>query len=228
MSLDETIRFIEAKESGKRSAGWVYYNPATVPTAIDSASSTYKSNERRRLQGRPPDRRISSQTYPCSHCGKTGHGSVRQERMNLCPAYNQTCVNCNLPHHFESVCRATKLKQKLPANQNDSATPVLQSLCPIESEEEYLTSAVTLDHHIYDSLYDTWYKRASAPQPTISVKVQVVPLDAESLGIETTMQKPTQSTTIPAVADTGCQSCLAGKSLLRHLGLNISHLIPTQ
>ena len=100
--------------------------------------------------------------------------------MNLCPAYNHTCVNSNLPHHFESVCRTTKQKQKLPANQNDSATPVFQSLFPIESEEEYLTSAVTLDHHIYDSLCDTWCKRASAPQPTISVKVQAVPLDAES------------------------------------------------
>ena len=223
----ETIRFIEAKESGKRSAGRMHYNPATVPTSVDAASSTYKRNERRRFQGRLPDRRISSQTCPCSHCSKTGHGSGRQERMNLCPAFNHTCVNCNLPHHFESVCRTTKQKQKLPANQNDSATPVFQSLCPIESEEEYLTSAVTLDHHIYDSLGDTWYKRASAPQPTISVKVQAVPLDAESLRIETTVKKPTRSTTIPAVADTGCQSCLAGTPLLRHLGLNISHLIPT-
>ena len=67
MSLDETIRFIEAKESGKRSTGRMHYNPATVPTAIDAASSTYKHNERRRFQGRPPDRRISSQTCPCSH-----------------------------------------------------------------------------------------------------------------------------------------------------------------
>ena len=53
MSLDETIRFIEAKESGKRSAGRMHYNPATVPTAVDAASSTYKRNERRRFQGRP-------------------------------------------------------------------------------------------------------------------------------------------------------------------------------
>ena len=182
MSLDETI-------SGKRSAGRVHHNPATVPTAINAASSTYKRNERRRFQGRLLDRRMISQMYPCSHFGKTGHGSGRQERMSLCPAFNNTCVNCNLPHHFESICRTTKQKQKPPANQRDSVTPMFQSSCPIESQEDYLTSAVTLDHHIYDPLRDTWHKRVSAPQSTISIKVQAVPLDAQSLGIEATIHK---------------------------------------
>ena len=45
-----------------------------------------------------------------------------------------------------------------PANQSDSVTPMFQSSCPIESQEDYLTSAVTLDHHIYDPLCDTWHK----------------------------------------------------------------------
>ena len=42
MSLDETTRFIEAKESGKRSAGRI--NPITtpLPVAVDVANSTYK------------------------------------------------------------------------------------------------------------------------------------------------------------------------------------------
>ena len=40
MSLDETIRFIKAKESGKRSAGRMHYNPATVPTAVQPAAHT--------------------------------------------------------------------------------------------------------------------------------------------------------------------------------------------
>ena len=114
MSLDETRRFTEAKESGKRSAGRMHNNPATVPTAVDAASSTYKCNERRRFQGRLPDRIMSSQTYPCGHCGKIGHGGGRHGSMNLCPAFNHTCVNCNLSYNFESVCRTTRQKTETP------------------------------------------------------------------------------------------------------------------
>ena len=77
MSLDETIRFIEAKESGKRSAGRMNPTPTAVPAAIDAASSTYRQMERNRLKGRHPDRKTSTQTQaqPCSYCGKGGHSS---------------------------------------------------------------------------------------------------------------------------------------------------------
>ena len=76
-------------------------------------------------------------------------------------------------------------------------------------------------------LCDTWEKRASAPQPTIKIDIQAVPSDAKDLGVESTLRRPTETTTILAVADTGCQSCLAGTLLLRQLGLDTSHLTPT-
>lgn len=225
MSLDETIRFIEAKESGKRSAGRINPNTTAVPMAIDAASSTYRQMERRRLQGRPQDRRTNIQTQPCSHCGKAGHSSGRQQRMHHCPAFNHTCTSCDLQHHFESVCR--KPKQKPRINQNDSATAVFETLCHIETDNEQLAGTVTLDHHVFDSLSEMWEKRASAPQPTILVEIQALPSDARDLGIEHTICNSTRTTTVPAVADTGCQSCLAGTSFLRQLGLNASQLIPT-
>ena len=50
MSLDETICFIEAKESGKRSAGRIHPIPTATPTAVvDAASSTYRQMEKKRL-----------------------------------------------------------------------------------------------------------------------------------------------------------------------------------
>ena len=221
MSLDETIRFIEAKESRKRSAGRMNPTPTAVPAAIDAASSTYRQMERNRLKGRHPDRKTSTQTQaqPCSYCGKGGHSSRRQDRVDHCPAYNHTCTNCSIPHHFESVCR----KSRLPTNQNNAATAVFEALCSVEQ----LANTVTLDHHVYDSLCDTWEKRASAPQPTVNVEIQAFPADAKDLGFQSTLRLPTRSTNILAIADTGCQSCLAGTSLLHQLGLNTSHLTPT-
>ena len=76
MSLDETTRFIEAKESGKRSAG--HLNPVTpaVPVAVDAAS-TYKQAGRVRLQGRAMERKSGAQPHlsPCGYCGREGHGA---------------------------------------------------------------------------------------------------------------------------------------------------------
>ena len=83
-----------------------------------------------------------------------------------------------------------------------------------------------LDHHIYNEFCNVWEKRASDPQPFIDVCVHAVPSDAQSLGFPTTLLSPTLSVSYPAVADTGCQSCLAGMSLLTKLGLKRSHLIP--
>ncbi|GFO13770.1 hypothetical protein PoB_004027500 [Plakobranchus ocellatus] len=203
MSLEETIRFIEAKESGKRSAGRINPKPTAVTVAVDAASSTYKQIERRRLQGGPPDRKAITQNQLCGHCGKAGHSSKKQERMNHCPAFNHICNNCNLPQHFENVCRKSKQKQR--TSQSNSATAVFETLCSIEQ----FARTIALDHHVYDFFCDVWEKRASTPQ------------------IESTLCGPTRTTTILAVADTGCQSCLASTSFLNQLGLNISHLIPT-
>ncbi|GFN96751.1 hypothetical protein PoB_002325700 [Plakobranchus ocellatus] len=152
MSLEETIRFIEAKESGKRSAGRINPKPTAVLVAVDAASSTYKQIERRRLQGEPPDRKAITQKQLCGHCGKAGHSSKKQERMNHCPAFNHICNNCNLPHHFESVCRKSRQKQR--TNQSNSATAVFETLCSIEQ----FACTITLDHHVYDSLCDVWGK----------------------------------------------------------------------
>ncbi|GFN94004.1 Zinc knuckle domain containing protein [Plakobranchus ocellatus] len=150
MSLEETIRFIEAKESGKRSAGRINPKPTAVPVAVDAASSTYRQMERRRLQGRPLDSKAITQNQLCGHCGKAGHSSKKQERMNHCPAFNHICNNCNLPHHFESVCRKSRQKQR--TNQSNSATAVFETLCSIEQ----FVCTITLDHHVCDSLCDVW------------------------------------------------------------------------
>ena len=58
MTLDKVISFVEAKESGKRSAGRLNHIPISSPATINAASS-YRQMERRRLTGqnRPPERK---------------------------------------------------------------------------------------------------------------------------------------------------------------------------
>ena len=220
MSLDKTISFIEAKESGKRSAGRLNPIHGSQPASID-ATSSYRQMERRRLQSqnKPPERN-------CGYCGKRGHSTRKQDRKQSCPAYGHVCTNCQIPHHFESVCRKPKQKHQGDTagatfeafySDDDSASATFDSLCTIEY----------LDHHIYNAHQDSWEKKPSAPQPTVQIEIQALPSDAKDLGIDRTLRSPTVTANTQAIADTGCQSCLAGTSLLKLLGLKVSNLTPT-
>ena len=53
--------------------------------------------------------------------------------------------------------------------------------------------------------------------------VQAVPEDYQALRF--TLSSPSQTSAIPAMADTGCQSCLAGMKVLHRLGLHQQDLI---
>ena len=58
----------------------------------------------------------------------------------------------------------------------------------------------------------------------MKLHVTIDPDDHKALGFKTTMQSSEMKTS--AMADTGCQSCLAGLRTIRQLGLDKNDLIP--
>ena len=68
-------------------------------------------------------------------------------------------------------------------------------------------------------------KRESDPQPTVPLNICADPSDFKQIGCEQTFNT-SHTTTYSAMADTGCQSCLAGTDLLKSLGLEMHHLVP--
>ena len=92
---------------------------------------------------------------------------------------------------------------------------------------ETSANALYIDHHIYNSIQNTWHRRKSDPQPCIDVQVSFVLSDIQAIGVKTMIKIPeTPIITFNAMADTGCQSCLAGINLLKAMGLQKTHLIP--
>ena len=79
-------------------------------------------------------------------------------------------------------------------------------------------------HHTYNQLTDTWIRQASKPQPFIKVTATISTSNYTAFGL--TITKPTISVTFSTIADTGCQSCLAGISTIHHLGMTCKDLIP--
>ena len=223
MSLEKVLQYVEAKESGRRSAGRLQHT-ASGTTTTAAATSSYKRRSKDKAQPRDTKPQL------CGHCGKPGHTSAKQDRIKKCPAYNHTCTKCRLLHHHESVCRQSQRKQpSQTANTQESpddATSIFQSLCSVNDTPPMSAHAITLDHHIYNEFCNAWERRASDPQPFISVSVAANPLDAQDLGLPTPTYGTTPSASYPAMADTGCQSCLAGTKLLSKLGLDRKHLTP--
>ena len=87
------------------------------------------------------------------------------------------------------------------------------------------TGAINLDHDLYNDLNDCWVRKKSQPQPLITLTATLHPDDYKALGFQPTSQQP-RSVRLSAMADTGCQSCLASTTVLRRLGLNQKDLIP--
>ena len=85
-------------------------------------------------------------------------------------------------------------------------------------------NAIAVDHHLYDNLCDRWHKRASDPQPYVRVYFRAFEEDYRALGF--VPRKRVSAAELPAMADTGCQSCLMGIQMAERMGLNADDLIP--
>ena len=144
--------------------------------------------------------------------------------------------------HYAAVCRqqstsGTRHGQRRahmsPKRENATAT-VFQSLCSVANAQPIDDNEIIcnlrdfeLEHCIYDPTHDTWVKKYSAPQPTLGLYTTHYPCDTRALGLQTPLRRPTKAALVSVVADSGCQSCLAGTNLLSKLGLNERHLSKT-
>ena len=213
MTFEQMLRFIEAKEAGKRLA-----TQLLLPHAADAVTgSTYKRQKRNATEGP-----LSKEQDPCSYCGKRGHSKNAPARLRRkeCPAYGTVCGHCNKDHHFESVCRGrTKAKSSRTSKQESA---VFDTLC--ELTVQHNMASVSLDHHVYDHSSDEWLRRSSRSQLFVRLSVEVQKEAYKHFGFH--LSTPSSTISIDAMADTGCQSCLAGFKLVEKLGLSSKDLIP--
>ena len=225
MTLEDISLFVEAKEAGKRSASRLLVSQG----AEAAHSSTYRRDKRAALTSGADNERKASET--CAYCGKKGHGRSAPPaiRRKSCPAYNHTCIHCNRRNHFDNVCR-NKDKAKIITRDKSISSEcegaIFDALCTITTSNHQHRGkrSLPLDHHLYNQLCDVWEKRTSDPQPFINVTIRMLSEDFITLGFK--VHNRPKSIIHRAMADTGCQSCLAGIRVVHRLGLSTGDLIP--
>ena len=218
MSLEDVLKFVEAKESGKRSARRLF-----EAHGINASRSQYH----RQKQDAFKPFREESNDEPCNYCGKRGHGrnAAPKVRKAQCPAYSKKCDNCHRPNHFATVCRS---KAKPPQQHNDlqNEGAIFDALCTTTSSAHKAgRGAIALDHHLYNHLRDQWVRKPSKSQPLLTLNATVHPADYQALGF-TLSTNPPKPAPISVMADTGCQSCLTSLQVIQRLGLTKHDLIP--
>ena len=168
----------------------------------------------------------------CNNCGLPGHGEKTPShvRQNCCPAYNYTCSTCGKQHHFESVCRHRRNRAAhIEDTDNQDTTEAgafFTTLCSISSETqcELINNGIPLEHHIHDNLTETWHRSISKPQPFVKVSMSAHWEDYTLLGFD--FHHNNRIVTASALADTGCQSSLAGINIIAKLGIRKEDLLP--
>ena len=179
MTLEEVLRFVEAKEAGKRSASRLISEPQS---SADAMRSSYKKN--------PPDGHKVDPNDICSYCGKTGHGKRMSSRIRSkkCPAFIHTCRHCDREHHFDNMCRSrSKPKDVLNVDREGA---IFDSLCASSSiSPQHDGRTLPLDHHMYNEICDQWSKQTSQSQPFIKLQTTVHSEDYAALGFKVKNQE---------------------------------------
>ena len=215
-SLTEVLKFVETKESGKRSAAQLIDSHG-----IESARTSYRQKGHKASREKKID-----QTEICSYCGKTGHGQKATPaiRKKSCDAYGHTCSHCKKRHHLEELCRSrSNAKTGYQASTEDDQGTVFDTLCTIGASDKGAACNLILEHHTCNSLTNTWVKRASRPQPFIKITVSICQDDYTALGHPFPVVP--KSITAFGMADIGCQSCLTGVNLVKRLGFTKAQLV---
>ena len=107
LGLEETVKFVEAKETGRRST--VELGTSTLANTAVSKITTYKREQKSGVITKPKE--ILERGVQCKYC-KTGHNvnDANYSREEECPAWNNKCHNCQRLGHFTRACTAGKPK----------------------------------------------------------------------------------------------------------------------
>ena len=215
-TVEELVQFIMVRVTGKQSFTTMTTPPQASNSAIDDEADqgeALHSGYKRQQQHPPPkatppkfNRPATPTPHPnsktaCCFCGRQGHGTRARTaiRRTQCPAFGKTCQSCGRPNHTSQMCWQT-------TEQETAIQEVVSDL-----------TEGTLPHQ-------TWAQRRSPPQPTLNVVVSTHRADFQTHG--QTLRRERRNIATRALADTGCQSCLAGPTLMRGLDLRAQDLIP--
>ena len=166
-TLESTLKFVEAKETGK----WSAEKPlvSQLYNAAAASSSYCRSLNKSRNDHSTGQPKSKNKTDVCFYCSKTCHGRRLPAKIRKweCPPFGHKCTICSKLNHYNQVChqkhRIITQAPGIPPDEHEGV--VFDSLCRVTATNPSCRKPLTLDHHIYNHLSDTWTRQPSQAQP---------------------------------------------------------------
>ena len=146
MNLEMTVKFVEAKEAGRKAGDYLDGGDATV-----NKVTGYRRLQREQLEHGMPQPEVVDDAR-CRYCNRKGHGAapVISKKRELCPAYDKKCNTCGAIGHFSrakacrKVAKVEKLEVVTKARRDEQ--------CEINEKLVTVTEVQTLKHNEVMSL----------------------------------------------------------------------------
>jgi hypothetical protein len=239
-NLDDTVLFVEARESSKRSVDEL--SSGSLASGQVGKLSVYQHTKKKELveKGDTEDR------SKCKYCNKVGHGSAPNisVRKNACPAWDKSCKKCEKIGHFSNVCRENVEKVKAEAvktkhTDEDDPTPMLHSvklssLSDLEGNVCQIKITEPIPHLVEHDGKFVVAKPANQPKLMVEMQVDVAAYEEHGLICKLGKQWTKKNGKLLAppkdflTTDTGAQVDCVNKARLKKLGLTEKHLLKTQ
>ena len=105
-SVEDVVKHAEAFEAALRDQSELNSNSAEASRISEYKKSKKQSNQNRYVKQSTPFKQTLKAHTKCQGCGSTQHGVLgKPPRHTHCLAWGQNCTKCQLPNHFETVCR---------------------------------------------------------------------------------------------------------------------------
>ena len=216
-NLDETVKAIEAKESGKLARKTVGVSGASRAAAVTS--------------GAPP--------RACDYCGRSCGSSAsasRSSREKNCPAWGKVCSNCKQKGHFSAVCRNQRRRREgaVIEEANSENSVRLNSITLGEvaglmycvarvNKEVSKVNKMKVPHMLHEQL--EWVIKHPPPQPCLRLTVSIDTRSYRDNNVKPPSALKHRSADMTALADTGCQAVCMGPEQLTRTGLSVKDLM---
>ena len=179
MSLKDVIEYIEAKESGKRSATRLLDPQDT--DAVSSSCRRGKLQDVRAKAGTKPEKSRAAEkpkTKPqgaCLYCGEVGHGKLyphgapdEPSALHMVKGVGGVAARITLSMlAWAAGGLLTRQLKRLMHGIFHEQTTVFAELCTVTAagtKDDF--RALPLAHHLYDDMCNKWVKCTSSPQPS--------------------------------------------------------------
>ena len=241
MSFDETVTFVEARETGKKSVNCL--NGGNLASSQINRVDTPNKGE-----GKSP----RAEQERCKYCGTKGHG--RNPNFDLkklsCPAFNNKCRHCKRKGHFQDFCTRMKDNDATKENTVEGKTVQVTKVC-LQNQKcsqmgmisrTYLNqmkkqqNMTKLGHEEWSDSLQTYVEMKVPNEPRLNFKMCVdikvyakhrPPLNCLVTEVWYNSLKNGQQVDVDmtATADTGAQVTIMGTDHLKKFGLQIQHLL---